>query len=305
VGHGKQSGPRAELDSANYYLTSRDLDKFLPGRAMDDVLKDVQWRGDFELAATYKGNNACSIMYFLLPRGATIPHPWVAGYLQFPGEWLWAIFIDGKFAKFVKPPPPLPEEVEEYYDRAYERNMRRPRPIKVGDTRFLIRAVNSPPVNIVDLEKKISDTPPARSHVDPGLTAAFLVSAPALLPKLAAEHTEIERQSKRNAALRDQFNASRLRIRMTASEVNKVLRATPLESGKVEAGSYGIYGSNESFDLDEPLHFSNIVVLFKEGELIGIDGVPAGHKWRRNLGARFVDLPTRGRGAGTKANEEK
>jgi hypothetical protein len=291
VDQGKSSVARAEASSANCYLTDRDFNKFRSGRSMDDVLKDVQFRGNFDAAAIYEGKDAYSITYFLLPRGATNAEA---------GEWLSAIFVDNKFTKFVKPPPSLPDEEEEYYDLAYKRKMRRLKPIKVGDRRFLIRAVESPPINIVDLEKELSDRPPAPSHVDPGLTAAFLLLKPALL----AISARMEKDSKNNASLRDQFNASRLRIGMTESEVRRVLKASPLESGEVEAGSYEIYGSNDSLDdLGDPyhaLHFTNILIVFKSGQVTGIYSVSAGDKWRQSLGTLYSDLPAPNEHAGAK-----
>lgn len=286
VDRGKTSFPHSELSSANYYLTADDLDKFRPGRLMGDVLRDVQWRGNFKTATTHKGKSICSITYFLLPRGATNGHA---------GEWVLAIFIDDKFVKFVKLQPALPDEMEEYYDRKYKRSRLRLKPIKVGDCRFLIRAVESAPIDIVDLEKEISERPKVPSHIDPGLTAVVLLLKPALDAKR-------DKEVKKNAALRDQFNAVRLKIGMTESEVESVLKAKPLESGKVEAGSYEIYGSNESLDISR-IHFSNILVVFKEGKVTAIYRVHAGYQWRRKLGELFIDLPVRHEGAGTKVKK--
>jgi hypothetical protein len=101
---------------------------------------------------------------------------------------------------------------------------------------------------------------------------------------------------RRNAELRDQFNASRLRIGMTERDVESVLHANPVESGKVEAHSFAIYGSNESFAISHTLHFSNILVLFRDGKASGIysgETVPGGRGWREQLGKLFVDLPSK------------
>jgi hypothetical protein len=266
-----QNSPR----SANGLLYGGDIHKFQPGRSIDTVLKDVQWRGDFQAATTYKGKSVCSVMYMLLPDGATNNDR---------GEWVLAVFVDDKFTKFVTPPPPLPDDLKKRYDRMYERDMPYCKPIKVGDCKFLIRALESGPVNIVDLHKKLNSEPAAPSHVDPGLTAVFLAFKPALSVRW-------DRESKKNAALRDQFNASRLRIGMTGREVESVLRTEPLESGKVEARSYRIYGSNESFDIALPLHFTNVLVVFDKGKVSVVHSVAAGFEWRQRLAQRFIDLP--------------
>jgi hypothetical protein len=77
---------------------------------------------------------------------------------------------------------------------------------------------------------------------------------------------------------------------MTESEVESVLKAKPLESGKVDAGSYRIYGSNKSFKMKD-LHFANILVVFRDGKVSVIGGADAGDAWRQELAWEFVDLP--------------
>jgi hypothetical protein len=272
---------QAEINSPNYYLRVGDLEKFRPGRAKIDILRDVQWRGNFDTAATYKGKSVYTIMYLLVPDGANNGER---------GEWVSAIFMEGQFAKFVKPPSPQEDDLAVRYDSAYRRNMPYLKPTKVGDCKFLVRAVKINPVDISALEKQVRNMPAAPSHTDPGLTGAFLVLEPALSAKW-------DRERKTNVALRDQFNASRLRIGMTEREVESAFRAKPLESGKVEvdseAHSYAIYGSNESFDILSDLHFANVVVVFRNGKVAIVRGIPAGHEWRRKLGETFIDLPKR------------
>ena len=286
---GRTPAVATQLNSENYYLTARDFDKFRPGRPQGDVLKDVQWRGNFETATVYKGRSVCSIIYFLMPEGAT------GGELgERGGEWLSAIFIDGKFAKFVKPPPPQKQDLETRYVPNYKRDMDFFKPIRVGDCRFLIRAVESPAVDIVALGKQVEENPPAPSQVDPGLTAAYLLlRATGRAPGPDSEKERKEHQ--RNAALREQFNASRLRIGMTEQEVEAVFRAKPLESGRVRMGSYNIYGSNESVDITGTCHFANVLAVFDKGKLSLVEGVRVdyGDDWRQRLGERFIDLPKR------------
>jgi hypothetical protein len=174
--------------------------------------------------------------------------------------------------------------MEKRYDQNYKREMLLSKPIKVMDYGLLVRAVESEPVNVVDLHKKLNAEPAVPSQTDAGLTAVFLGLKPALSVKW-------DREFKKNAALRDQFNASRLRIGMVEQEVESVLKAKPLESGRVDAGAYRIYGSNESFDITSPLHFANIVVVFDKGKASVVRGVTAGYEWRHELGKMFNDLP--------------
>ncbi|MHB0956852.1 MAG: hypothetical protein ACYC0X_13020 [Pirellulaceae bacterium] len=92
----------SSLNSASCRLTLDHLDKFQPGRPKSAILKDVQWRGDFYMASEYKGKAVCAIIYEL-----------VSDALHGNGGVsMWAIFVDDKFAKFVKPPPVLPDDQE-------------------------------------------------------------------------------------------------------------------------------------------------------------------------------------------------
>ncbi len=106
----------------------------------------------------------------------------------------------------------LPEELGVRYEPAYERDMPFVKPIKAGDCRYLTRELESVPIKIADLKKAATKKPDAPSHIDPGLTAVFAVLGPVLSLKWSVE-------AKKNLALRDQFNAARLRIGMTQREV--------------------------------------------------------------------------------------
>ncbi len=273
VDPGKASNLHTEPSSAHYCLDAGDIEKFRPERSKNDILKDVQWRGDFEEASEYKGKSALAISYGLF-----------GGPYRDGGRAVWAIFVGDRFKKFVR----WPEwDREEVVDNNGKRRSRA-KPIKVGDFCRLIRAVESKPVNVAGLKKEVRAGAAPPKQTDMGLTAAYLALEPALSAKRNKEF-------KKNAVLRDQYNASRLRIGMTESEVESVLRAKAIESGRVDAGSYKIYGSSESFDVDYMLHFSNILVIFKEGKVIGIYRAPAGYEWRRRLGELFSDLPAPGR----------
>jgi hypothetical protein len=245
--------------SADCLLSPKDYETFRPGRSKDDILKDVQWRGNFEMATEYKGKIVSAISFGLFG----------GPFSSDGGDSVWAIFADDKFQKFVRWPVWGDE------------------PIKVGDFRRLIRAVESEPVSLSDLEQEAKARPAPPRQTDFGLTLAWLALRPAIE---AARKNAV----KRNAELRDQFNASRLCIGMTEAEVQSVLRAKPIETGDVEAGAFKFYGSTESLDVLPYLHYSNILVLFREGKVRGIYSgclVPGGEQGLQQLRKSFVDLP--------------
>ena len=257
AGDDQEQHAENEPASADYRLESADCEKFQPGRPKDDVLEDVQWRGNLEMAAEYNGKSVSAISYGILGG------PFASG----GGDVVWALFVDDKFEKFVEWP--------EWGGG----------PIKVGDFDELVRAVESEPVNLPDLEKAIKAQPEAPSQTDPGLTAVGIVLGPALM---AAQKKAL----KRNAELRDQFNAARLEIGMTESQVEAVLGAKPIQVGEVEAGPYKIYGSNEMLDVQAYHHFSNVLILFRDGKVSGIySGQTVSEPSRHEDWESFVDLP--------------
>jgi hypothetical protein len=135
--------------------------------------------------------------------------------------------------------------------------------MKVGDFPPLIGAIESKPVSLRDIEEEIKAKHRARPSQtgDPGLTIVYLLFGGEAGRKKVFE---------RNAKLRDQFNASRLKIGLTESEVESVLRAKPIKEGKVEAGRYKLYGSNELLNVLGYEHYSNILILFRDGKVSGI-----------------------------------
>lgn len=154
----------------------------------------------------------------------------------------------------------------------------------------ILRAAKSEPVDISELEKEVKARPETPSHSDPGLTIAYLLLK-------SAGHTPApatEKDYKRNADLRDQFNAARLKIGMSPEEVQTVFKAKPLQSRKVAAGDFQVYGSNESFDIDPVLLYSNVLVLFKDGKASVIYAIDGGRNWRLNAQERSSDFPGKG-----------
>lgn len=267
------------LNSANYYLAVSDLENFQPGRSKSDILKGVQWRAGSVVAADCKEESITAITYNVLADGPESNRE----------VFVHAIFAADEFVKFIRW---LPSEMEEYGRSRYGTPYRRPKRTKVGDDcGWLTRAIEGEAVSIADLKKEVKSlTAPPEQHIDPGLTAAYLLLR-AMGAAPSPDAPASEQDYVRNAALRDQFNAARLSIGMTEAEVEAVLKAKPLESGKVELGLYKIYGSNDSFNMNAWLHFSNILVVFREGKTTAISTTPAGYDWRRRLREATIDLP--------------
>jgi hypothetical protein len=102
------------------------------------------------------------------------------------------------------------------------------------------------------------------------------------------------RDLKRNAALRDRFNASRLKLGMSVSEVESVLAAKPIEAGAIKSGFFQLYGSTQSLDVMPALHYSNILVVFRQDKVSGIYSgsmAPGGKHGIERMHTFFVDLP--------------
>lgn len=245
-------------NSANYLLGPDDYKYFTPGRSLAEVLNDVQWRGNFECATEYKGRHVTAITYGVL-----------GGYLSDHGTAIFAIFVDEKFKKFVR--WPIGQEK-----------------IRIGDFGMLIRLLESDPASVVDIDKEQRESKTPHSS-DPGLGVVFQLLEPVRATRLAPI-------LRRNAELRDQFNAARLRLGMRASDVQAIFKAVPIESGVVGTNLYQIYGSIESFDITADLHYSNVLVVLRDGKVTGIYSgtwVPGGDGGLREMRHWFVDLPVK------------
>lgn len=269
----KTANARTEHASSTYLLSPDDVANFRSGRLKDEILNNVHWRGNFEMATEYEGHEVCAISFGLFggifgddSRGIT----------------LWAVFVDDKFQKFVK----WPEWNE--------------KPLKVGEFRELLGAMQGEPVNISDLEKNARPSSHTSSrHVDSELTGIFLILGPAI-------EARVKWETDKNAKLRDQYNAARLKLGMSPGDVELILKAKPLEFGDFDAGSWQLYGSKEYSDLIDYERYSNILILFKSGKVNGIysgSTVPGGAhgiRWLREGGLfqgtkkmrpSFSDLP--------------
>jgi hypothetical protein len=94
----------------------------------------------------------------------------------------------------------------------------------------------------------------------------------------------------RNTELRDQFNASRIEIGITESNVEARLHAKPLVEGDYSTGRYRVYGSSESLDILPYQHYSNILILFEGGKVSGLYSgysVPGGKDWLKEMQGSF------------------
>lgn len=276
----------APRDSANGYLAVADLDKFRTGRSRRDILKDLHWRGDSVEMADCNGRVICSITFDLGPDERPSEKSTIG---------IHAIFVNNKFVKFIRW---LPDTIDVPYQDTTASILR---PQKVGDHQWLSRAVESKPANLEDLRKeaKSKSAPPKRTGISVcGILARLMLGQTRPPPATKDDY-------RKNAALRDQFNAARLDIGMTELQVESILKAKPLEQGKVDAGLYKIYGSNEAFNIDGWLHFSNVLVVFREGKATMVCGAGAGREWRRSLGEVLIDLPKRAATDSSKSRSEK
>ena len=85
-------------------------------------------------------------------------------------------------------------------------------------------------------------------------------------------------------------------LELSVAEVEGIVKAKPVESAAVQAGTVNIYGSTESPSAFPLLHYSNILVLIAHGRVTGIYSgtmVPGGTHGLQEMREWFVDLPVR------------
>lgn len=267
------------MDSSSYYVGVPDMSKLLPGRSRRDVLQDLRWRSASVEMADLDGKSICAVtLAFFAPNNREA------------GIWFHAIFVDDVLLKLIRHLPGETEEVPYQGTTSL-----RAKPVTVGDRSWLVRALDAPGVSVEELETEArTKVDGAHDQVDIGLTIVALVLGPAL--RLRTKSPSMADYG-RNIKLRNQFNALRLEIGMTASEVEGVFHARPLEVGSLGDNSFSVYGSKESFDFGGPpwttlgVHFSNVLVVFTDGRVSTVHSVSAKGEWRRNLEERFLDLP--------------
>ena len=253
----KQSANQIDPDvpSGHRILSARDIAEFKPGRSTDEILKSIQWRGNFEMGCEHNGKGLVAISYGLT-REDYLKSPSIVLSPESEEEVVWAIFVGDKFVKFVEWP--------EWLSNPALGNKAEGTHTTIGDYDRLTKALESKPLDISRLEKDVKSRPEAPSQVDPGLTVAWLVL------RGRFKTTEPGKQYKENAELRDRYNAARVRIGMDESEVQKTFVDKPIDSGKTKSGEYKLYGSADSFDLVHSLHFSNVLIEYRAGKVYGI-----------------------------------
>jgi hypothetical protein len=273
------SSAQPAMMSAHRLLGPSDYPKFQVGRLKDDILKGIQWRGNFEMSCSHRGSSIAAISFALFtdnPDGDD-------------GEIVWAIFRDDKFEKFVRWP------VWETKDVPYEGTTRSVYvPIKLGDFHRLLAAAESKAVSIEQLKSEMTAKGETPNQIDPGLTVAYLAAQALTGGQIGASKDDLMK----NAMLRDQFNAARWKIGMMKDDVEKIFNATPLQSVETSHGNFAIYGSFTQFDILRAPHYSNVLVLYENGRVLGIysgESVPGGDESETELRELFPELNSHSR----------
>jgi hypothetical protein len=269
----RDKGINSELSSSHYFLSADDISAFKEGKSKSDILKQINWLGNPLMAGRCDEGDAWIISYDLFSSG-----PNSEG-----GEVVYAVFVNGKFVKFIK--WFAAERIVVPYG---ESKRTAPKPIKIGDVNWLARAVGSKAVAISALEREFRARPSIPRQVDPGLTIAYLLlratgNAPGPDSNLS-EYTI-------NAKLRDQFNAARLDIGISEFDVEALLNAKPIETFQAKAGKVKVYGSDIAAHVNMLVAYSNVLILFKEGKADAIYTIDGGPDWRESVRERFIDFP--------------
>jgi len=152
------------------------------------------------MATTLDGRGVSAISFGIFGGPHDDTHP--------AGGVICAIFVDDKFEKFIRWPH------------------RPKKPMAIGDFSWLIEALDAPEVSVADLQKIDPKPPPAREHVDPGLTVVFLALSPA---RWARDQHDLAK----NARLRDQFNAARPQARNDRGRGGIAVSRQAARSGEV------------------------------------------------------------------------
>ncbi len=220
-----------EGNSASEGFIIGEIDKFRPGRPMADILRDIHWVGNFEMAAEQDGKDLAVISFYV--------HPKVERY----GKTLWAVFVANRFVKFVEMDPK---------NVSY--------PIPIGTFQAIQICAKLPPVVVADFKQRMEEDNRPEPN-DPALAAIY---AKTKTPEVLAFDRH---QQEENTQLRDQFNSARLKIGMTKAEVAATLRARPLESGALDSGSFEIYGSTKIKLFNQARHYKNVLVVYRGDRL--------------------------------------
>lgn len=266
------SGNHEKLISALsvYVLRADQYREFVVGRPQDELLKSIAGKGLFVQSGIVEGHTVTAFMYSLF--GDAYSDHCVL---------VWALFKDREFWKFVECPDLVGDK-----------------PPRIGDLSRLLQAAKSSAVRIEELQQ---DNDVTASAVDVGLTGAWLLFGGKIQATEARVKAAMAPQYQRNEQLRKQFDATRLRIGMTAQDVALVYRARPLDTGNIDDRHYQVYGSTESLieavEHDSYLYYQNVLVVFEGGKVVSIYGVPGGKDSLRQIREMFAGLPPVARNA--------
>jgi len=241
------------------YILVADIDKFRPGRAKADVLQDLQWRVGGVETVMFRGHSIMMTSYTFVPDPKDIQRH----------ESFHAIFVDGKFEKFVR------------WD--HETLLPGEKRTKVGECSAWVQRILRSPAVSNDVIREESKSYTGLEKEEPGI-CYFLARLFGMSERRRAPTLE---ERNRNALLREQLNAARLDIGMTEQEVEAVLKAKHIETGELSSGSCKIYGSKESFPILN--HFENVAVIFRDGKAIYITDVAAGESGRWNAPKGWIE----------------
>jgi hypothetical protein len=245
-----------KLLSVSSYITFGDFEKFKKGTSLSEIMDAMSWRGHFRSTLRYNESTITTIYFNLLADG------------QKPAECdttLVAVFVGDKFEKFVEW---IGEE-----------------PLRVDDCSWEKKVIAADAVTLDQLKSKKKIQPNNTKQVDVGLTITWLI-----LSKAIPSATQKDYEA--NSELRDQFNGARIKLGMSQEEVKKIFKASPIESGKLGSDEYAIYGSDKRFIIaDAWIHFSNILVIYRDGKAEVVRSAPNGDNWREELSRVTIDLP--------------
>jgi hypothetical protein len=243
-------------------LDLTEMQSFRPGRSKAEILKEIHWVGNFEMATEDHGKTLAAMSFNVCVED------------QVFGDFLWAIFVDDKFVKFVDSPAKSTPVGEGKDLKFIDSPVKIKFPIPVGSFEPLLRIAGQNPISVKKFKQELEAyaEEDRKRHPDPFLTAL----AEKIGPQLVATNKPLE---EKNTRLRDQFNAAKLKLGMTKAEVAAMLKSEPLDTGKLEAGSFEVYGSTDFAPFIEALHYHNIFALYHGDRLIGIysgDVAPGG-----------------------------
>jgi hypothetical protein len=212
-----QTDATADCNSIHDLLSVREFEKFRAGDEMSTILKDLCWRGNLVEAADRDGKRIYLISFRLFTDNAK----------GLSGESALAVFVNERFEKFVSDPPgPTPKRA-------------------VGEFPLISHAMRSEAVTLAQFVKKADSR---STQVDPGLTFTWLLLSPLVKAGQLARTAELKEQYAKNTQLRDQYNASRLKIGMNQEDVQRLFKAKPFEIGTANGLAFEFYGSQVHLD---------------------------------------------------------